>query len=132
MSEKSSAFESALGRVRGLGAARDGVHHWWVQRVTAIALIPLGLWFVLGVVGRMGASHAEAVAWVGSPLNATLMALTVTALFYHAYLGLQTVIEDYIHGELAKMGSLLVIAFASVFFAVLAIFSILRVALGGV
>jgi succinate dehydrogenase / fumarate reductase membrane anchor subunit len=91
------SFRSALGRVRGLGAAKDGTHHWWMQRVTAIALVPLGLWFAVKVVRLTGADWETAVTAFASPLTTALALLAIGAGFYHLKLGLQVVIEDYVH-----------------------------------
>jgi len=97
MSDKS--MRSDLGRVRGMGSAKEGVHHWWMQRLTAIALIPLIMWFVASVAGLAGAGHAETVAWLSQPLVAIAVILLVVATLYHAALGIQVVVEDYIHHE---------------------------------
>ncbi len=88
---------SALGQVRGLGSAKDGTGHWWSQRLTALALVPLSLWFMISLVAMAGADHATIVTWIASPIVAGLLILLVTATFFHAYLGLQVVIEDYVH-----------------------------------
>ena len=83
---------SPLARVRGLGSAKEGADHWWAQRLTAVALVPLTLWFVYSVVSLLGAGHAEAVAWASAPLNALLLVLLIATTFYHAQLGLQVVV----------------------------------------
>ena len=87
-------LRSSLGRARGLGSAKEGVQHWWVQRMTALALVPLCLWFVASIVGLAGAPREEVVAWIGRPVPATLLLLLVAAGFHHSQLGLQVVIED--------------------------------------
>lgn len=114
------SMRSALGRVRGLGSAKDGTGHWWSQRMTALALIPLGLWFVASVIAHIGADYETMRAWLSSPVSGGLMLLTVVATFYHAALGLQVVIEDYVHHEAAKLiaivavkGACLVLGFAA-------------------
>ncbi|MBC6417061.1 MAG: succinate dehydrogenase, hydrophobic membrane anchor protein [Rhodospirillales bacterium] len=101
--------KSPLGTVRGLGSAKEGVQHWWAQRVTAIALIPLGLWFVISVIVMAGASHDDMVAWLSSPFSAGIAVLLIVATFWHAMLGVQVVIEDYVHNEAMKIGLLLAI-----------------------
>jgi succinate dehydrogenase / fumarate reductase membrane anchor subunit len=101
-------MRSMLGRARGLGAAKSGTHHWWTQRATALALIPLSLWFVASVIGLIGAPRAEVAAWASGPITATLLLATIAALYQHLYLGLQVVIEDYIHRERPRMAWLLV------------------------
>ena len=85
------SLRSPLGRVRGLGSARDGTAHWWAQRVTALALVPLTVWFVAGVATNLGADHAAFVTWIGDPLVAVVMLLAVLAGFHHAQLGLQEI-----------------------------------------
>ena len=107
-------MRSTLGRVRGLGSSGEGVGHWWAQRVTAIALVPLCLWFVVSVIGLMGADHAAFLAWIGQFGNALLVVLLVLVMFHHAQLGLQVVIEDYVHGEAAKVATLMLVRFAVV------------------
>ena len=124
-------FRSALGTVRGLGSAKDGTHHWWMQRVTALALIPLTIWFVVSVVALLGKDHAAFTAWVKNPISATLLVLLLAATFHHAQLGLQVVIEDYVHREGTKIAALLLVKFTAVILAGIGIFSVLRIALGG-
>ena len=124
-------MQSPLGRVRGLGSAKDGTGHWWAQRITAVALVPLSLWFVISVVALLGADHATFKAWLGTPGNATMMVLLLIATFYHAQLGLQVVIEDYVHGEAVKLASLIGIKLAAVILGVFAIVAVLNVAVGG-
>lgn len=124
------SLRSPLGRVRGLGSAKDGTAHWWMQRLTAIALIPLTLWFVVSVVVAAGASHETIAWWIGNPLVATLLILLVAALFYHAQLGLQVVIEDYVSTEWKKMAGLIVVKFAAIALSVLSIVSILKISFG--
>ena len=121
-------MRTPLSRVRGLGSAKDGTHHWWMQRLTAVALLPLSIWFVVSAIMLAGADHAAVSAWLGSPLPAVLMLLLVVALFHHLQLGLQVVIEDYIHGEVAKLVCLIGLKLGSVALAVAAIFAILKVA----
>ncbi|MEA2779333.1 MAG: succinate dehydrogenase / fumarate reductase, rane anchor subunit [Rhodospirillaceae bacterium] len=96
-----------LARVRGLGVARAGVGHWWTQRVTAVLLIPLVLWFVAGLVYHTGADHAAVTLWLGNPVTYGLMLVLLGATFWHAALGLQVVIEDYVHGEAPKIALIL-------------------------
>ena len=103
------SLRTPLARVRHLGSAKDGTGHWWAQRLTALALIPLTIWFVASLVSLAGADHAAMAAWMGNPVSAGLMILLVIATFYHAALGLQVVIEDYVHGEGAKMAALIAV-----------------------
>ena len=124
------SLRSPLGRARGLGSARDGTAHWWAQRVTALALVPLTVWFVAGVATNLGADHAAFVTWIGDPLVAVVMLLAVLAGFHHAQLGLQVVIEDYVHTEWLKIASILAVKFAAVALGIAAAFSILMLACG--
>ena len=119
-----------MGRAIGLGSAKEGVEHWWRQRVTAVALVPLTLWFVIAVIGLVGADHAVFVAWVRSPMPAILLVLLLVATFYHTALGLQVVIEDYIHREGMRLAALLIMRLLCVLFAVRGIFAVLKMALG--
>jgi len=106
---RDSDMRSVLGRVRGLGSAKEGVAHWWAQRLTAVALVPLCLWFVASVVALIGAPYPVFVAWVRNPVEAVLLVLLLLATFHHAQLGLQVVIEDYVHHEPTKLASLLLV-----------------------
>jgi len=124
------SLKSALGRARGLGSAKEGTGHFWAQRLSAIALIPLGLWFVISVIGLSHADYATFKGWMGKPGNATLMLLTVLTVMHHAHLGLQVVIEDYVHCECRKFAALIAMKFATAFLAVFMTVSILKVAVG--
>ena len=117
-----------IARVRGLGSAKGGTHHWWMQRVTALALAPLTVWFVASLIRLTGADHAAAAEWLASPLTTVLMLLLIVATFHHLQLGLQVVIEDYIHGEAAKIGCIIGVKFASFALAVAAGVAVLKVA----
>jgi succinate dehydrogenase / fumarate reductase membrane anchor subunit len=123
-------LRSPLGRAIGLGSAKEGVEHWWRQRVTALALVPLVLWFVVSLIGLVGADRAALVAWVHQPMPAMLLILLLVATFYHAALGLQVVIEDYIHGEAMRLGALLVMRLLCILFALRGILAVLQLALG--
>lgn len=124
-------LRSHLGRVRGLGSAKEGVQHWWAQRVTALALIPLSLWFVATIVFLADSDHATAMWWLGSPLTLGLMSLFLIALVYHAVLGLQVVIEDYIHSHAAKLVLLLFVQFAGFALVAAGIVSLLVIVIYG-
>jgi succinate dehydrogenase / fumarate reductase, membrane anchor subunit len=102
-----SDHRTALGQVRGLGSAKEGVAHWWMQRVTALLLIPLVIWFVAALLAHMGADYAGVIAWLHQPLTYGLMVVLLGAVFWHATLGLQVVIEDYVQGEAAKLALIL-------------------------
>ena len=107
-------LQTPLGRVRGLGSAKEGVSHWWAQRLTAVALVPLAIWLVLSLILLTGAPHAAAVTWLGHPLVTTLMLLLIFATFHHAQLGLQVVIEDYVHGEGTRLVLIVLVKFAAI------------------
>lgn len=124
-------MRSHLGRARGLGASNDGVHHWWAQRLTGLALVPLALWFVFSVIGMIGADHATFTAWVGRHGNPVLLILLTISMFHHAQLGLQVVIEDYVHCEKIKVISVVLIKFAAVLLGACCIFAVLRLTFGG-
>jgi succinate dehydrogenase / fumarate reductase membrane anchor subunit len=123
-------MRSPLGRAVGLGSAKEGVEHWWLQRITAVALVPLGLWFVIAIIRLVGADVENVRDWVGSPLPAILLVLLLIATFYHAALGLQVVVEDYVHAELTKLGLLIVVRLACFAFAVAGILAVVSMAVG--
>ena len=125
------SLRSDVARARGLGAAKEGVQHWWGQRLSALALIPLGLWLVIALVCHAGADRASIVQWLGSPFTLGALALTLLAVFYHAALGLQAVIEDYIHAKGAKLALVILIQFAAFAFAAAGIVALLVVAFAG-
>ena len=127
---KTTSLRSDLGRVRGLGSAKEGVSHWWAQRVTALALVPLALWFVASVVGLVGADHAAVVDWIGSPLPAVLFVLLIVATFHHAQLGLQVVIEDYVHGEACKIALIVLVKLLSLALALAVLVALMVIAFG--
>jgi succinate dehydrogenase / fumarate reductase membrane anchor subunit len=123
-------MRSPLGRAIGLGSAKEGAQHWWRQRVTALALVPLTLWFVIAVIGQIGADRAALVAWVHNPMPAMMLILLIVATFYHAALGLQVVIEDYIHGEAMRLGALLVMRLLCILFVLRGVLAVFKLALG--
>ena len=124
-------LRTPLAQARGLGAARDGIHHWWTQRLTALALIPLSLWLVASIITISGADYPTAVEWVQSPVVAVLLLLFIAVAFYHAQLGMQVVLEDYVHVEWAKVATIIFLKFLMIALAFIAGFAVLRVALGG-
>jgi succinate dehydrogenase / fumarate reductase membrane anchor subunit len=123
-------MRSPLGRAVGLGSAKEGVEHWWMQRITALALVPLTLWFVIAIIGLVGADLETVQNWVSRPLPAILLVLLLIATFYHMSLGLQVVVEDYVHGELAKLGLIAAIRLLCFAFAVAGVFAVLSIAVG--
>ena len=125
------SLRTPLARVRGLGSAKEGTAHWWAQRLTAIALVPLVLWFAVSLIVLAGADHAAVAAWLRDPVAAVLMLLLVLAGFHHAQLGVQVVIEDYVHTEWLKLALVTAVRFAAVALGIGAAFSVLKIALGG-
>ena len=124
------SFRTPLGRVRGLGSAKEGTHHWWAQRLTAIALVPLTVWFVVSILMLVGADRVAIAEWLGNPVTAGLLVMLILAAFHHAQLGLQVVIEDYVHTEAWKIGLILFAKFAALLFGGIAIISVLKLAFG--
>ena len=116
---------SPLGKVRGLGAAKEGVGHWWAQRLTALALIPLTSWFVVSVVTMTGAGYEQVRDWAASPVVAGLMILLIIATFYHMALGIQVVIEDYVGRKSVKFASLILVQATSVVLGLIGVLSVL-------
>jgi succinate dehydrogenase / fumarate reductase membrane anchor subunit len=130
-SRKHQSLRSPIARVRGLGSAKEGVAHWWAQRLTALALIPLGIWLVASLVCLAGADHAAIAQWLSSPFTLGALALTIFTAFYHAVLGLQVVIEDYVHGHAAKLTLIILIQFAAFGLGTAAIIALLVAAFAG-
>jgi succinate dehydrogenase / fumarate reductase membrane anchor subunit len=124
-------MRSPLGRALGLGSAKEGVAHWWAQRVSAVALVPLGLWLCVSLISLAGAGRAVLVEWLHGPLAAILMILTIGAVFYHAALGVQVVIEDYVPSEGVKLAGIVATKLLALLLAVAGIFAVLKLAFGG-
>jgi succinate dehydrogenase / fumarate reductase membrane anchor subunit len=122
-------MRSPLGRARGLGAAKSGLHHWWGQRLTAIALLPLSLYFVVSVLILSGADRAQMAAYLGEPWNAVLFLCLIVALFYHLALGVQVVIEDYVNNEAQRMAGIMAVKAACWFCGLACAVSVLKLAL---
>ncbi|WP_374386319.1 succinate dehydrogenase, hydrophobic membrane anchor protein [Sandaracinobacter sp.] len=125
-------FQSASGlkQVRGLGSAKSGVHHWWLQRVTAVGTFALALWFVASLILLPNLDHSSVVAWVGQPLVAVPLLLLTLSVFWHARLGVQVLIEDYVHGEGLKLLAVVALNFFILGVGAIAFFSIARIAFG--
>jgi succinate dehydrogenase membrane anchor subunit len=126
----SSEFRTPLARVRGLGAARDGTEHFWRQRLTAVANIPLTIAFVLIVVSLLGRNHAWVQQILGSPLVAMLMLLFIGSATYHMRLGMQVIIEDYVHSDVPKLMLLMLNTFFTVVVALAAAYAIFKLSFG--
>jgi succinate dehydrogenase / fumarate reductase, membrane anchor subunit len=125
-----SDLRTPLARARGLGSAREGVHHWWAQRLTAIALIPLVVWFAISLVMMSGADYGAVRAWIGSPVVMVLLILTIAIGLHHGQLGLQVVIEDYVHGDGSKLALIVAVRFIAVLFGLAAVVAVLRIGFG--
>ncbi len=123
------SMRSDLGKVRGLGAAKSGTHHWWMQRMTAVGMLLLGLFLVASLAQGVAGSHELFTAWLAQPWVAVLMLLFVLTLFYHVRLGLQVLIEDYVHDHGNKYAALVALSFFCILGAAMGAFAILKVAL---
>jgi len=124
------SYRTPLARARGLGAAGHGAGHWITERISSVALVPLSLWGVYAVLKLAGLDYVGAAAWIAHPLNAVLMALLAIVSFQHMHAGMRVIVEDYFHGgqrAVILLGNL----FVCVLMGALAVFSILKVALGG-
>lgn len=125
-------YQTPLARVRGLGSARQGSQDWWRQRVTAIALLPLSLWLAVHLPYLPSASFDDIARWVSLPWNTIFLLSFILLSLYHAMLGLQVVIEDYVHNDWMKIIGMLVVRLMTAFLAISTVFSVLRIVfLGG-
>lgn len=124
------SFRTPLKPVRGLGSAKEGTHHWWLQRLTAIALVPLTMWFVASLITLASAEYATVVSWVQSPVVTVLLLCYIWALFHHAQLGVQVVLEDYVHAEWLKIASLIALKFAVIVLGLASALAVLKVSFG--
>ena len=125
------SLRTDLGKVRGLGSAKEGAGHWWAQRLTAIALIPLLVWFVASVVPLVGAELRIVREWISNPVNSVLLLSLIVAVFHHAQLGLQVVIEDYVHTGWLKLASVIAVKFAAFGLGATSLFAVLKIAFTG-
>lgn len=124
-------YQTPLARARGLGSARQGSHHWWRQRVTAVALVPLTLWFAVSVASLPSVEHADAVRWISNPWNTILLLSFILISFFHAMLGLQIVIEDYVHSDWLKLFGILGVKLLMAFLALASAFAVLSIVFVG-
>ncbi|HEX5183290.1 MAG TPA: succinate dehydrogenase, hydrophobic membrane anchor protein [Allosphingosinicella sp.] len=123
--------ETPLARVRGLGSAREGAHHWWIERLTSVSTLLLFIWLLVSLLRLPGLDYRAIVEWLQSPLAAVPMMLLIVSTFWHLKLGMQVVIEDYVHEDGWKYLSILVLNFLTVGAGAFALFAVLRIALGG-
>jgi succinate dehydrogenase / fumarate reductase membrane anchor subunit len=123
-------METPLARVRGLGSAREGAHHWWVERLTSVSTLLLFIWLFVSLLRLPGLDYRTVTEWLQSPLAAVPMLLLILSTFWHLKLGMQVVIEDYVHEEGSKFLSILLLNFATVIGAAFALFAVLKIALG--
>ena len=124
-------YRTPLSIARGLGSSKDGLGHWWVQRLTAIALVPLVLWFVVSIIALAGQDRGHVLSWLQSPFHGVVLSLFLITSLYHANLGLQTIFEDYIQARWLQLSSRIAAAFAAVFLGFAGVFTLLRLAFGG-
>ena len=125
------SLRSPLGRVLGAGAAHDGVRHWWLQRLTSIALVPLTVWFVVSLLALPSLGYATLVAWMSQSWTALLLILLVLVAAWHSQLGVRVVVEDYVPAPGARTVTLTLVTFLHALLAVAGVFAVLKVALGG-
>ena len=120
---------SALGRARGVGSGRSGVHHWYVERVTSVALVPLTIWFIISMVRMVGATQPMVVGWAGNPINAALLLALIAITFHHMQLGIQVVLEDYVPDPKKMMAFVLINKGVALILGLIAAISVLKLAL---
>ncbi len=123
------SIRTPLARVRGLGTAKDGTHHWWLQRVTSVALVPLVLWFVISMLSVSRADYETFQHWLSNPIRAGLMVTLLLAAFYHANLGMQVIYEDYVRPEGAKVVAVLATQFVLFLLGAISVVAVLKIAL---
>ena len=124
-------METPIARVRGLGSARSGAHHWWLERLTSVSTLLLFVWFVVSLLRLPSLEHSAVTEWLSAPLGAVPMLLLIVSTFWHLKLGLQVVIEDYVHEEGMKFFSITLLNFFTIALGALAFFAVLRIAFGG-
>ena len=124
-------METPIARVLGLGSARSGAHHWWLERLTSVSTLLLFVWFVVSLLRLPSLEHSAVTEWLSAPLGAVPMLLLIVSTFWHLKLGLQVVIEDYVHEEGMKFFSITLLNFFTIALGALAFFAVLRIAFGG-
>lgn len=128
---ETAIMRSLLGRARGLGSAKSGTAHWWAQRMTAMALVLLSVWFIFSAMHLAGQPRAAVLAWAGGPVTATLLLALVLTTFHHLQLGMQVVIEDYIHIERQRLALLLLMKAGVALLAIASVVAVLKLAFAG-
>jgi succinate dehydrogenase / fumarate reductase membrane anchor subunit len=123
-------METPLARVRGLGSAREGGHHWWTERLTSVSTLLLFIWLLVSLLRLPAVDYRTVNEWLESPLAAVPMLLLIVSTFWHLKLGMQVVIEDYVHEEGWKFLSILLLNFATIIGAAFALFAVLKIAFG--
>lgn len=132
MSARSAhSLRTPLARAKGLGAAKEGIGHWWHQRLTAAALVPLTLWFCFSIAALPGAEFESVRLWLTTPLNAVLSIVTIAVALYHGYLGVQVIVEDYVQTTWARVGLIVGSGFVALLLGAGAMFAVLLVAFKG-
>lgn len=126
------SLRSPLGRVLGLGSAKEGVRHWWVQRLTSVALVPLTIWFVVSLLSLPSLDYPTVVAWMSESSTALALLVLVPVAAWHSQLGMRVVVEDYMHANGPKTLMLIALTFAHVLVAAAGVFAVLKIALGAV
>ncbi len=124
-------YRTPISIARGLGSAQDGLGHWWLQRLTSIALVPLVVWFVVAIISLAGQERGEVIAWLQSPFNSIVMSIFLVTTIYHANLGLQVIYEDYIQARWLQLSSRIATGFLAVVLGVTGVFALLGLAFGG-
>ncbi len=125
------SLQSPLGRVLGKGSAKSGFHHWWVERVSGAALVPLGLWFAFGLASLPNYTQDTVRHFIGQPCHAVLLVLLAATATYHSRMGLQVVVDDYVHGKGAKLVVTLLLNFIHAVLGVAMVLAVVRLSLGG-
>lgn len=123
------SLRTPLSNAKGLGSAKEGAHHWWIQRLTSIALIPLTIWLAVSIAAFPHVDFNTVQGWISSPVNCVLLMLLLVVLLYHLNLGLQVIIEDYVHAQWLKLSSLIGVNFSCILLGIIGLFSLLKVAL---
>ena len=124
-------METPLSRVRGLGSARSGAHHWWLERLSSVAALVLFVWFIVSILRLPSLNYASVTGWLAQPLAAVPMLLLIVTTFWHLKMGLQVIVEDYVHEEGLKLFAIVLLNFFAIGGGALAFFSVLKIAFGG-